>query len=90
MPEATMQETDRRPIVTIALLAAMADGERGPEEQEQLRQIAATAGGEDVAAVGQQIQAGQVKLDAVVGQLSGDEARRLAYEVAVCVCNADG
>ena len=90
MPEATMHETDRRPIVTIALLAAMADGERGPEEQEQLRRIAATAGGEDVAALGQQIQAGQVKLDAVVGQLSGDEARRLAYEMAVCVCNADG
>lgn len=85
-----MQDTDRQPIATIALIAALADGERGPEEQKQLKQIAATVGGDDFDQLTRKILSGQVRLGDVAGALSGDDARRMAYEMAVCVCNADG
>ena len=39
-----MNEPDREPVIAICLLAALADGERTPEEQEHFARIAAKVG----------------------------------------------
>ena len=38
----------------------------------------------------QDVLTGRVNLQAVTARLRSDNARHLAYEMAVCVCDADG
>ena len=85
-----MNETDHEPIVTVAFLAAMADGRASPEELSQLRSALGRLGMTNLDAVAERVAKGQVPLDDVTQQLSGDDARRLAYETALVVCHADG
>ncbi len=84
-----MKEQDREPLATVALIAAFADGFRGPEEVAQLQAIAKDIGGSDYDTIARNVLSGQTKLNDVVGRLS-DEARPQAYELAVCVVHADG
>jgi uncharacterized protein (DUF697 family)/tellurite resistance protein len=86
-----MTESDREPIVTIALLAALADGQATPHEMTQLEQALARLGVTDLEAIPDRVAAGQVQLADVARGLSpGNDARQLAYEIAVVVCNSDG
>lgn len=78
-----MNEQDKRPIVTIALLAARADGETSAAEQEQLQAAMSRLGITDV---GSSLPA----LSDVAKSLSDDGARRYAYELALVICNAGG
>lgn len=86
--------TPEQHILTIALLAAFADGQKADAEREAIRHVADSlgqaAGG---AALAQQYQAvllQRVSLaDAVAGLITPGQ-RQLAYEMAVCVCDADG
>ena len=85
-----MTESDREPIVTIALLAALADGQATPEEKTQLEQALTRLGVTNLEAIARRVAAGQIQLAEVARTLSGDDARRLAYETAVVVCHTDG
>jgi uncharacterized protein (DUF697 family)/tellurite resistance protein len=85
-----MNDQDRRPILTIALLAAMADGQASPEEQTQLKEAMGRLGVTDADTLAQQARQGQVSLADVARQLSDDAARTYAYELALVVCHADG
>ena len=85
-----INEQDREPIVTIAFLAANADGRSSPEEQDQLRAVLGRLGMADLDTVAERVAAGHVRLADVAAKLSGPEARRLAYETALAVVHADG
>lgn len=87
-----MNEQEIRSILTIGLMAAFADGDTGDAERDEIRRVADGLGGTavDVAALYQDVLLKRVDLDAAVAALASPEARRLAYEMAVCVCNADG
>jgi uncharacterized protein (DUF697 family)/tellurite resistance protein len=85
-----MLEQDREPIIAICLLAALADGERTPEEQEQFSRITARLGGDEVAALVSRVQSGEVKVADAAERLSSRESRRTAYEMAVAMIYADG
>ncbi len=85
-----MREQDRDALATIALVAAFSDGHRGPEEVEQLKRIARDIGGGDYDTLARKVLSGQASLPAVVASLSDDDARARAYELALCVVNADG
>lgn len=85
-----MNESDREPIVTIALLAALADGKASAEERVKLEESLNRLGVSSVENVAQQVAAGEVRLSDVTQRLTSDDARRLAYETAVVVCNSDG
>jgi uncharacterized protein (DUF697 family)/tellurite resistance protein len=85
-----MTESDREPIVTIALLAALADGQATAEEKTRLEQSLAGLGVTSLESIAGRVAAGQIQLPDVARQLSGDDARRLAYETAVVVCHSDG
>jgi len=87
----TAEET--RATLTICLLAAYADGDKHDREREQIKQVAqGLAQNEQINLPGlyQDVLLRRVKLDDVLPQLASDESRQLAYEMAVCVCDADG
>jgi uncharacterized protein (DUF697 family)/tellurite resistance protein len=85
-----LNEQDREPIATIAYLAANADGQASAEEQAQLKAALGRLGIADLDTLAQRVARGQLRLADVAAKLSGEDARRLAYETALAVCNADG
>jgi uncharacterized protein (DUF697 family)/tellurite resistance protein len=85
-----MNENDKRPIVTIALMAALADGETTTNEQAQLREAMNRLGIADGDALAEQARQGKPALADVATSLSDDAARAYAYELALVVCNAGG
>ncbi|MCD2514213.1 TerB family tellurite resistance protein [Comamonas endophytica] len=88
-----MTHDEIRATLTLCLLASFADGEKHDREREQIRQVAeGLAGDEAVNLPGlyQDVLLRRVKLEDVLARLSGTESRQLAYEMAVCVCDADG
>ncbi len=85
-----MNSTDQEPIITIALMAAMADGTRNPNEQNAIAAVARQAGLANLEDLTRKIGDGTLRLADVAARLSDDAARRLAYETAVVVINADG
>ncbi len=85
-----MNERDHEPIVTVAFLAALADGRTTPEEHTELRAALTRLGITDVDAVAQRGAGARAPLAELARRLSDEDARRLAYETALVVCHADG
>jgi tellurite resistance protein len=87
-----MELQDRRALLALALFAARADGKRDDKEGEAIRATLARIRGDGVEPelIWSEIESGWRKLDATVSELTAPETRALAYELAVCVCDADG
>ena len=89
-----MNPQEQQAVLTIALMAALADGEKADTERDSIRGIAeslgAEAGANGLAKVYQDVLLKRVDLAACVARLSDPGQRELAYEMAVCVCDADG
>ncbi|WP_281178488.1 YcjF family protein [Thauera butanivorans] len=88
-----MTPEETRAILTVCLLAAYADGDKHDREREQIRQVAqGLAEDQQINLPGlyQEVLMRRVQLADVVPKLASKEARQLAYEMAVCVCEADG
>lgn len=84
-----MEDTEQAAIVSIALMAAAADGSQSAQEQAQLQSVAARGVKVDLDAVRKQVSGG-LNLADVAARLTSDAARHRAYEAALVVCNADG
>jgi uncharacterized protein (DUF697 family)/tellurite resistance protein len=85
-----MKTIDHAPLIAIAMLAARADGSVDGAEQRAIDAVVARTGNPDVIRLAQQVAAGQLLVVDLVSRLSDDEARRVAYEGALAVINADG
>lgn len=89
-----MTDREQQAILTIALLAAFADGQKADSERETIRQLAESLGhepgGAGLARIYQDVLLKRVGLADAVASLSDASHRQLAYEMAVCVCEADG
>ncbi len=89
-----MRAEDQKAILAIALLAAFADGAKDDREREEVRRIAeslATASPAiDLRTLYQDVLLKRFGLDEAVVALSDDGLRHYAYEMALCVCEADG
>jgi uncharacterized membrane protein YebE (DUF533 family) len=85
-----MQTTDNAPLIAIAMLAARADGVVDSAEQRAVDAVVARVGDPDVPRLAQQVAAGQLRVADLASRLSDDEARRVAYEGALAIINADG
>ena len=81
---------DPKPTLAICLLAALADGERTPEEKSHFARIATELGGEDVAELLMKLQRGDLTLAGAAARLGSADERRVAYEMAVATIYADG
>jgi len=85
--------TEHQAILTISLLAAFADGQKHARERDAIKRIADGLGqaeGVHMPTLYQDVLLKRVGLDTAVPQLASADARLLAYEMAVCVCDADG
>ena len=89
-----MLEQTQKSILAIGLFAAFADGVKGTEEREQIRRMAESladgADQADLARLYQDVLLKRVSLPSVCAGLEDSAERQLAYEMAVCVCDADG
>lgn len=86
-----MNQTEQQAVLTIAALAAFADGAQGDREREELRRVAESLAGEaNLAAVLQDVLLGRATVQGAAAQLTTPEHRQLAYELAAGVCGADG
>lgn len=84
----------QKSILTIALLAAFADGNKDDAEREEIRRIAQSLAGDagmaDLPRIYQDVLLKRTTVQAAVQGLSEPMHRQLAYEMAVCVCDVDG
>ncbi len=89
-----MTRDEHKAILAIALYAAFADGIKEEREREEVRRIAATladqAGAPDLARLYQDVLLKRVSLESAATALADRDQRQLAYEMALCVCEADG
>ena len=86
-----MDTSEQQAVMTIALLAAFADGRNEDREREELRRVARTLDASlNVPALLQDVLLGRVSVPAVTPAIRSPELKRLAYELAVGVCDADG
>ena len=85
-----MKDTDRAPIVAIAMLAARADGDLDDAERRAIDEFVVRIGAPDVSRLADQVATGGVRAADVAAKLSSREAKRLAYETALAVCHSDG
>lgn len=88
-----MTHDEIRAILTLCLLASFADGEKHDREREQIRQVAEGLAGDqaiNLPGLYQDVLLRRVNMESAVARLTSADARQLAYEMAVCVCDADG
>lgn len=89
-----MNPTEQRALLAIALLAAFADGDKSDVERTEVRRIAdnlgAQAAGLNLPALVQDVLLGRLTVSDAASALQQPSHRQLAYELAVCVCDADG
>lgn len=77
-------------IAAICLMAAFADGQKGELEQQQLKDVFDSLGSLKTAALYQRVMLGGTTLAEEARDLATPELRRLAFELALSVCDADG
>ncbi len=88
-----MTETEQKSLITIALLAAFADGNNNDAERAEVKRIAESLSRDsniDISGIYQEVLLRRTSVDAAVTGLASAEARNLAFELVVCVCDADG
>lgn len=89
-----MQLQEQQSILTIALLAAFVDGAKDDSEREEIKRLADTlsneAGAPSLPAIYQDVLLKRVDVTKAAAALTDPGHKQLAYEMAVCVCDADG
>jgi len=88
-----MEKQVTQSILTLALMAAFADGLKDEREREAIRKLAETLGadvGVDLPALYREVLLSKPKLEDVVAPLGDPALRQYAYEMAVGIANADG
>lgn len=89
-----MTLNEQRAILALCLHAAFADGVKDDREREEVKRIAESLSegtpALDMARLYQDVLLKRLPLDTAAGTLSDIGQRQFAYEMAVCVCEADG
>lgn len=88
-----MNEQQQKAVLTLCLMAAFADGSKHERERAEIKNIAETLAGQtaiNISALVQDVLLKRTSLPAVAAALDTADSRQLAFEMAVCVCDADG
>jgi len=88
-----MEQRELEAMGAICVLAALADGDKSGVERERIRAVLEGLGGEaskPLATACRRVLLQQTTLEDEVQALEGEPMRRLAIEMAVAVCDADG
>ena len=86
-----LSDQERRAVLGICILAAFADGAQDDSERSRIKRIVDDSSGEklDLTSAYQEVLEGKYSLAGAATQLQTPAARALAYEMGVCVCQAD-
>ena len=89
-----MTPEQQEALLSIALFAAFSDGNKADAEREEIRRIAESlstaSNAPNLTRLYQDVLLKRTGLEAAVQKLADPGHRQLAYEMAVCVCDADG
>ena len=88
-----MTDQEQKAIMTLVLMAAFADGRNDEKERANVTRIAESLSQEsaiNIAELYQDVLLKRVSLESAVGALTSPDTKRLAYELCVGVCDADG
>jgi uncharacterized protein (DUF697 family)/tellurite resistance protein len=88
-----MNEQQQKAALTVCLMAAFADGSKHERERTEIKNIAETLAGQasiNISALIQDVLLKRTSLPVIAAALDTAESRQLAFEMAVCVCDADG
>jgi uncharacterized protein (DUF697 family)/tellurite resistance protein len=88
-----MDAQETRSVLTIALMAAFADGLKDDREREAVKRVAEVLGtdaGFDLPGLYREVLLAKPDLARVASSLPSPASRQFAYEMAVGVCDADG
>jgi uncharacterized protein (DUF697 family)/tellurite resistance protein len=87
-------DPSQQAILTLSLLAAFADGATGDRERQEIRRVAESLAGEsgnaELTTLYQDVLLKRTDLAKAAAALTDPAHKQLAYEMAVCVCDADG
>ena len=86
-----MTNQEQRAVLTVCLLAAFADGGGADIERSEIKRIAEGFSAPDfnLTQLYQDVLMRRVSVETASKELASDDSKRLAYEMAVCVCEAD-
>ena len=86
-----LNRTETESILTLCLMASFVDGDKHERERQQIRKISTSLADDevDMAALCQEVLLNKPDPAEVTARLQSPEARQLAYEMALCVCDAD-
>ena len=87
----TMNTSEHEAILTVCLMAAFADGGKNDAERAEFKRITEgfSSPGLDTAKLYQDVLMKRTSVERAASALPSPESRTLAYEMAVCVCDAD-
>ena len=89
-----MTAQEQKAILAIAIHAAFADGAKDEHEREEVRRVAENladeSGAPDLSRLYQDVLLKRLPLATVAAMLTDTGQRQFAYEMALCVCEADG
>ncbi|HTL57022.1 MAG TPA: DUF533 domain-containing protein [Candidatus Limnocylindrales bacterium] len=87
-----LSQQEHKAIISICVLAAFVDGAQDEVERTQIERILKGFSDEsvDLISVYQNALGGKLSLTQLAADLQSPSAKALAYEMAVCVCHADG
>jgi len=87
-----LSEQEKKAIVSVCILAAFADWNQDEVERAQIERIVNGFSEPhlDLASTYQDVLGGKLSLAQVAAQLQTPQTKALTYEMAVCVCHADG
>lgn len=87
-----LSQPEHKAIISICILAAFADGAQEEVERTQIERILKGFSDENIDLVSayQEALGGKLSLTQLATELQSPSAKALAYEMAVCVCHADG
>ena len=89
IPENLAQTTDEA-LLSICLFAAFCDGVQSDSERNEISRLCEEMGLSDPGLISRRILTGRLELASVVAALTNPNARLLAYEMALGVCESDG
>jgi uncharacterized protein (DUF697 family)/tellurite resistance protein len=91
MTSQNITEQEQRAIVAICILSAFADGGQNEAERVELKRIVDNFANPnfDLTTAYQEALSGKAALSEIARTLQSANAKALAYEMAVCICNAD-
>ncbi len=88
-----MTEQEIKAILTLSVLAAFVDGDKHQRERAEIKRIAEGFSADEglhLPSLYQDVLMKRVSIASAASDLPSLESRQLAYEMAVCVCDADG